>query len=292
MKRFALTKQLFLPKQALLLLCLLLLAACAPTSTPAPTPAAPTRALPQPSATRAALPPATSGPSGTPAPITITGVTKETQSNGEVRTTARAAAEGDLGLGQIEVASPERMGLGETRTVRLRISPAQQLVASTPVAVPASTPGLPGFVYKFSGNVQLYPVMLAELRAVTFAVAPTGPQRRDLLSSSTVEWSWLVNSKSAGQQDLSISLQVPAIVNGVPSELGTNPLEDIPVTIRVDAAPVNNSPASLWETAMKSIADNTGPIVIALIGLVGTMIGILIKSYYDSKERGRRKEPK
>ncbi len=280
-------------KQFLLtLICLLVFVACAPVATPVPTPAPATHVLPQPTASPPALPPATSGPSGTPAPITITGVNRET-SDGEVRTTAHAAAEGDLGLGQIEVASPESMGLGDTRTVRLRISPAQQLVSSTPVAVPAQqTPGLPAFVYKFTGNVQLYPVMIAELRAVTFTVAPTGRQRRDLLSSSTVEWSWLVNSKAAGQQDLSIALQIPAIVNGVPSEISTNPLEEIPVSIRVDAVPVNTPPATLWEMAMKSIADNTGPILIAIIGLVGTIVGILIKSYFDSKEHERRREKK
>src|SRR5512146_240344 len=90
-------------KQFLLTLVgILLLAACAPAPTPVPTSGPPTRALPQPTVSTA-RPPATSGLSGTPAPITITGVTKETTSEGEVRTTARAAAEGDLGVGQIEV---------------------------------------------------------------------------------------------------------------------------------------------------------------------------------------------
>ncbi len=282
MKRFMLT-----------MTCLVLLAGCVPAATVVPTQAPSTRVLPRPTATQSGLPSRTSGAAGTPIPITITGVSKETLSNGEIRTTASAAANSatgsDLGIGQIEVASPERMGLGDTRTVRLRISPAAQLVSSTPVAVPASTPGLPGFVYKFNGNVQLYPVMIAELRTVTFVVAPTGPQRRDLQSSSTVEWSWLVNSKSAGQQDLFISLQIPAIVNGVPSEIGTNPLEDIPLTIRVDAAPAASpTPASFWEIAAKSIADNTGPIVIALIGLIGTIVGILLKMQYDRRAEGHR----
>lgn len=269
----------------LTLVCCLWFTACAPAPTPAPTSAAPSVT---PAGTRVPATEATAAPPGTPGSISIGGVTSQSQANGEVRTTARASAQGDLGLGQIEVSSPESMKLGDTRTVRLKISPASQLASSTPVAVPVQTPGLPGFVYRFSGNIQLYPVMIAELRAVTFVVAPTGPQRRDFQAAALMEWSWLVNAKMAGEQDLAISLQIPAIINGSGSEFSTSPLADIPVTIRVDAPPVNTPPASFWEIAAKSIADNTGPLLIALIGLIGTLIGILIKLRSDAKQAASR----
>lgn len=295
-------------KQLVLVLTgLILLAACAPAaaSPTAPTPVTsgigPTRAPASPSAPAAptvAASPTVAGRtgtpgtgSGTPGPITINDVNQQAQPNGEIRTTARAAAEGDLGVGQIEVASPEKMALGETRTIRLRISPATQLVSTTPIAVPVQTTNLPGFVYKFSGNVQLYPVIIAELRAVTFVVLPAGPVQRDIQSGAAAEWSWLVNSKAAGQQDLSISLQIPAIVNGVGSEISTNPLDEIPVSIRVDPAPGGTpAPGSLREVAAKSIADNMGAIVIALIGLLGTILGIIIKMRLDEREHNKGKK--
>ncbi len=286
-----------------LVLLVLCLAACAPAPTPAPTAAPPTSA-PQPtaapkpataSAPTAAPKPTTASQTSaaptkppsvptitavpptqaTPKPITVTDVQTEKDANGQIRTTAHASAEGNLGLGQIEIASPEKMLLGETNTIRLRISPAQQLVSLTPVPLPTTTPGNPLFVYRYSGNIQLYPVMVAELRAITFTVNPMGPQRRALQATNAIEWSWLVRADAAGSQQLALELAIPAIVDGTISEITTSVLQDLPIVIQV-AAPTP-TPPSFTDNISKSLADNAGAIAIALIGLAGTIVGIVWK---------------
>ncbi|MBI4788515.1 MAG: hypothetical protein HY782_15900 [Chloroflexi bacterium] len=255
----------------------------------APTGVRPT-AAPQPTA----RPPATA-PSGTPEPtpnpITVKNVQTQKQPSGEIRTTAQVSTQDNLGLGQIEVYSPDRMALGETTAIRLRISPAPQLASSTPVAAPAGkTPGLPSFVYRFSGNIQIYPLMIAELRAITFAINPPGPQQRQMAATTPVEWSWLANSKTGGRQALGIELSIPAIVNGVSADLSTSVLQDIPIIIEVDA-PATQTPApDFWSDVAKSIANNSGAILIALIGLAGTVIGLLVKARSDAQQPKKPKK--
>jgi hypothetical protein len=196
------------------------------------------------------------------------------QSDGNIRTTARVTAAENLGLGQIDLAFPETMNIGETRTVRLKLAPATQLAALTPVvAAPAKTPDLPSFVYKFGGNVDLYPLMIAELRALKFDVKPTGAQRRTVDPKKEVIWDWLVSPTTPGKHDLSLELSIPAIVSGVESEISTDVLKNLVFTIAVTQVQ-----PSLLSRIMDSIADNAGPLLVALIGLIGTIIGIIVKT--------------
>jgi hypothetical protein len=172
------------------ILLTILVSACAKSAgAPAPTPE-PTRLLmapaptaaPNPSqalATPTAVKPGAPAPSPTekkgaaplgtiPAGIAMLNITQEKMADGSIRTTASVAAPDNLGLGQVELAYPETMGMDESATVALKLSPAAQLVSLTPIAAPGKTPDVPAFVYRFSGNVQLYPMMYAELRAVSF----------------------------------------------------------------------------------------------------------------------------
>ncbi len=266
---------------ALLLLSSICLTACAaavPTSAPTPVtvPTRPPSIAPTPSA----MPPGTAAP--TRPAIKVADMQQSVQPDGTVNTKANVTAEG-LGLGQIEVSSPEKMFLNETATVSLRLAGAQQIVATTPIAVPAKTPDLPGFVYRFTGNIQLYPVMFAELRALRFDTSPTGPQKRSIdATSTTAVWHWLVSPKAAGRQDLSIELAIPAIVSGSASELSTNVLQNLPIFIQVQTP--EPTPAPLTNRLLDSIVNNSGAIIVALIGLIGTLVGILVKLRSDQSK--------
>jgi hypothetical protein len=289
-----------------LILLAILLAACA-APTPAPTAAPPTKA---PEATRApqptAAPPtatsaankspvgpaartATAAPQSplpvvgaTPVPIKVEDVKQAKLADGSIRTTANVTAD-NLGLGQMEIASPETMLLGETRTIRLRIAPAQQVASGTPVAAPGKSPDLPNFVYKFTGNIQLYPVMVAELRTLSFDVDKKGQIRREIKPNVEVLWDWLISPRKVGRQELAIEISIPAVVNGIDSELMT--LQDLPIAIVVQEPP----PPSTWDRISESIADNAGAIIVALIGLIGTLIGIVYKLRSDQGSAGSKK---
>jgi hypothetical protein len=272
---------------------LLFLVACA---APAPT-TAPVTVLPQPTSAPAAhatatppapspLAPQTRLPSQpTRSPITIIDLNQTKQPDGSIKTTAQVTTQDNLGLGQIEVASPDTMLMGETRTIRLRVSPSQQIASSTPIPAPGKTPDLPAFVYKFSGNIDLYPVMYAELRTLSFDVDKTGPVRRDVTPGTPATWDWIVSPRSPGRQELAIEISIPAVINGVDSELST--LQDVPIAIQVES-PVP-TPVPLSERIGESLVANSGAIIVALIGLVGTLVGILVKLRSDQERDAKKR---
>ena len=188
----------------------------------------------------------------------------------------------NLGVGQMDISSPDTMSMGESRTIRLKISPAEQLAALTPVPAPGKTPDLPQFVYKFSGNVQLYPVMIAELRALSFDIDRKGPQRRDVKPNETATWDWIISARTTGRQELSIEISIPAVINGVYSEMSTSVLQNIPMVIQVQPPAPTVTPMPTPEPPLDvrvrdSIIANSGAIVVALVGLIGTLVGIVIR---------------
>jgi hypothetical protein len=207
------------------------------------------------------------------------------QPDGSIKTTASVTAQENLGLGQMEIASPDTMLMGETRTIQLRISPATSLASSTPIAAPGKTPDLPKFVYKFGGNVDLYPIMIAELRTLSFQVDKPGPIRRDVSPNIPVTWDWIVSPRSAGRQELAIEISIPAVINGVDSELST--LQDVPLAIEVQLP--TPTPVPFGDRLGESIVTNSGAIIVALIGLVGTLIGILMKMRSDQNKPAPKK---
>jgi len=248
-----------------------------PTSAPAPTkaPAASPTAKPAaPTPTKALVAPASKA---TPPPIKLQDVKKSKQPDGSSLTSASVMAPENLGLGQIELAAPETMRLDETRALRLRLSPAQQLVSLTPVAAPGKTPDIPNFVYRFSGNVQLYPLMFAELRALAFEIDQKGPVHRVIEANKSVEWVWVVKPLMVGRHELTVELAIPVIINGVATEMSTQVLQDLTVAIQVSAPPAvpTATPRSTMDRIGDSIVDHSGAIIAALIGILGTLLGAL-----------------
>ena len=235
--------------------------------------------------------PSTPGIAKTPPPraIVLLELAQTTQPDGNIRATAKVAT-GSLGIGQAELAYPETMLLGETRRVQLMVSSAPQLTALTPVPAPAKTPDLPKVAYQVSGNIQLYPLMFAELRALNFDIEPKGRQRRSVEANKTAEWIWVVSPRTIGRHELAIEVSIPAVVDGVDSELTTDVLQNLPVTIQVQAPIVPTpTPVPLTTRITDSIVNNAGAIIVALIGLVGTVIGLVIKAKSDQAKAEQAK---
>ncbi len=254
----------------------------APTSAPKPT-AASTSAS---SATKPAATLSARTPVGSPQPtragIAVKDLKQEKQPDGSLRVTANVSVE-NLGLGQMEVAAPDTMLFDESRSIRLRISPAQQLTALPTSVAPAKTPDLPSFTYRFGGNIDLYPVMFAELRALGFSVDQKGAIRRIVETSKPVEWVWIVKPLAAGRQELSVELSIPTSVGGVASEMTTNVLQNLPLVIQVAApTPVvipvaTPTTPTLTDRIMDSLIGEFGAVVAAVIGVIGTLIAGILK---------------
>lgn len=264
-------------KLVAILVGLILLSACAPAATPT---SKATMAPVGPTATRPSAVTATPGRSpvapkvATPA-LSLQNVKKDRKSDGSLLTSASVSAPENLEVGQIEVASPETMLTTETRSIRLRLSPAQQLVSLTPIPAPGKTPDIPNFVYRFSGNVQLYPVMFAELRALAFEVDQKGPVRRILEANKSVEWVWVIRPLIAGRHELTIELSIPVIINGVTTEYSTQVLQDLTLSIQVTELPPP-TPRPITERVGDSIIEHSGAIIAALIGILSTLLGALL----------------
>ncbi len=292
-----------MPKIIFAFLIGIVLSACMPAPTPAPTAMTPRPSIAPvaaPSLTPAPTSPpvASRAPAGAPtaAPIKVTNEQSKPQGDGTTTTATLSTSDG-MGLGQIEFSRPDRMIVNETGTVVLRISPAQQLAAQTPISIKAPvTIAPPGATLVFGGNVQLLPTYIAELRALRFAIDKTGPVRRDIdKTTQTVEWKWLVSPQIVGKHDLTLEISIPITVNGVLSELSTDVLQTLTITIQVDAPPPPTAtPApSAWKQVGDSIIGNAGAIIVALIGLTGTVLGIVIKARLDKeKADADAKKPK
>lgn len=238
--------------------------AASSSAAPKPTsPAAPTSAI------KAATPQPTS-----PA-IAVLNVKQEKQADGSIRTTANVSTQDNLGLGQIDLAYPDAMKLGDSTSIRLRLSPAEQLASLTPIPAPGKTPDTPNVVYQLKGNIQLYPIMYAQLRAVSFDIDQKQPTSRIIESGKSAEWIWAVKPVAPGRHELVIELSIPIILNGVKSELSTHVLSDLTLAIQVNAPPaptVIPTPV-LADRILDSMVNNAGAIVAATIGVVGTLIG-------------------
>jgi hypothetical protein len=248
--------------------------AAQPTNAPKPTAVAAPKATESP---KAPIGPAAKGtaPAPTTQSMSVRDVKHARQPDGSVVTTANITAPENLGVGQIELASPDAMLLNETRTIRLRLSPAQQLVSLTPVAAPGKTPDVPNFVYRFSGSVQLYPVMFAELRALSFDLDQKGPVRRVVESNKPVEWVWVVQPRAVGRQELTVELSIPMIVNGVNTEMSTQVLQDLTAAIQVAAQPTapTPTPRSIADRVSDSIVEHSGALLASVIGVFGAILG-------------------
>lgn len=234
--------------------------------------------VPSPTAVPASGPTSAPTSSAPNAALDVKNINQTKQAN-EVTKTANITTAQNLGLGQIELSYPDTMLVGESRTVHLRLSPAQQLVTSSKEAPKKNLPNAPNFVYKFSGNVDLYPVMNAQLFAIGFDVIPPGRTQQLVDTSSPANWSWVIKAKEPGRQEMALTISIPAVVNGEDSELTKN-LQDLSIVIDVKAQPV-----SLTDQILNSIANNSGAIVVALIGLFGTIFGIIVKMRADKESQ-------
>jgi len=272
-------------KNYFLLGCLLfVLTACAaPTANPtaAPSPKAPVSV---PTSSAAQRTPTKALPAGSG--IIVKNLQQKTQPDGTTNVTANVTTQDNLGLGQLDLAYSETMMLSDTQRIRLRVAPAQQLVSLTPVPQATGTPGTPSFVYKFSGNVQLYPVMIAQLRALAFEIDQPAPVRRAIDGTKENTWDWIVRPKFAGRQDLTIEIAIPVIRDGTTTEISTDVLQNVPLTIIVKSPESPTAtPVPPGSRIIDSILDNSGAILVAFIGLIGTVIGIWLKARMDAEKK-------
>jgi len=231
-----------------------------------------------------------------PVEIAVLNVRSEVQENGNVKNTAQLSID-PLGLGDLELTTPTRVELGESEVVRLEITPdsaltglPQVVVDSLPTGVPTTSLNLmssPNYVLQFSDQIQIYPVMMAELGGVNFEVVPSGLQVRAVTSESQVAWLWSITAKWAGRQSLILTISIPVRI-GQAEEEASIQLKEIPITVLVEAEPTSTpvptpTPLPPAQRIHDQLVNNSATILSALVALLGVLAGV-----YASIQNSRR----
>lgn len=225
--------------------------------------------------------------------IVVKNVQQTTQASGTTSKIADIATSDNLDLARIELAYLETMTQSDSQRISMRLTPNKLFASLTPMPLPTLTPRPSSSVYNFSGNIQLYSVMYAQLRALAFAIDQPAQLVRTVDGSKEISWDWIVQPKSVGRQDLAIEISIPIIRNGTTTEITTDVLQNVPLTITVlTTPPPTATPQALGSRITDSIINNSGAIFVALIGLIGTVLGIWVKARMDKEKNAPADAPK
>jgi hypothetical protein len=256
-------------------------------------------------------------PNTEPVKLASLNVKSQIQADGTIKNTAELSIE-PIGIGDLRLTAPTRIKLGESGIIALVIVPDPALTGLPKTAVASyvdhsgNLPVESGHVYEFSDQIQVFPLMRAELVGANFDIVSDGQPIKPVVSSSLVEWVWLVTPKLGGKQTLVLSVSIPVVVDRVRDMVSAYPLKNRPIEIFVEAIPTPTPSATPTATSTptpiptqtptptptpaptptplpvaKRIGDqlinNAGIIVVALIALVGTLI-----TAYASIQNSRR----
>jgi hypothetical protein len=179
----------------------------------------------------------TSSPIPAPVELAILNITSSPMADGTIAKKAELSI-APLGVGNIEIYYPSVMKEGESSTVRLTITPNSALtdlprVYKTPYSASSSQNDIKYYL-NFNDQVEIYPVMSAELRGINFDILSDERPEKPVISSSVVEWIWNVRPKSTGKQSLIMFISVPVIIDKAHDIISARPIKNIPIEIIVE----------------------------------------------------------
>lgn len=170
-----------------------------------------------------------------------------------------------LGIGTLELDSPETLDIHDTETVSLRLVLGDEL-ASLPEASDPNGGDLPADALRYTDQIDIYPVMNAELIGSGFEITSSGNTQKVILSNTPVEWLWSIKAKDTGTHSLRMVISIPVIVDEERDILSTHTLQSIPVKIEVT------------ETFGSKLAGAMPWLIPALITAIGGIIGFVLSA--------------
>jgi len=217
-------------------------------------------------------------PSPTSTPIAILAhavLTSTVQADGTTKTIANLSLN-SMGLGKVTVSFPNQMDFQNSETIRLEIIPASAItLTQTPTnSISQNFPAISNLI-TLTTDIEIYPVMKAELNGPNFEISPDNAPEKYILSGHLTEWVWNVKAKQNGIQSLSINVSLPVIVKGIEDNLST-PLKNIPIKIVVTKS---------WE---KRVEDWVPTVGVSLIGAIVAVIVAILGIYQQRRERNSK----
>ena len=170
-----------------------------------------------------------------------------------------------LGIGTLELDSPEELDIHDTATVTLRLALGDEF-ASLPEAPDPDNGELPADALRFTDQIDIYPVMNAELVGSGFEITAGGSEQKVILSNTPVEWMWSIKAKDTGTHSLRMVISIPVIVDEERDILSTHTLHSIPVKIEVT------------ETFGSKLARAMPWLIPALVTAIGGIIGFMLSA--------------
>jgi hypothetical protein len=178
--------------------------------------------------------------------------------------------------------APPKIKLGESSTISLSITPDSALVDLPKVTVATVSASEPGYVLEFSDQLQIYPVMIAELKGVNFDIVSDGNSERPVTSSRPVEWIWNVTPTSGGKQSLILVISIPVILDQAKNIVSAQALKNIPIEIEVEGVPTP-SPLPANKRIQEQLIDNSTEIIVGILSLIGALVGAYV-AYQNNKK--------
>ncbi len=278
----------------------------APTATPVEPTLRPTNAPVGPTPRRAPVTVVATPITKTPIEIAMLNTYDEVQADGTIKNIAELSMD-VLDVGTLELTAPLTLTLNESNIVQLIIIPNSALVDLPKVAISPLSASGPDNAFKFSDQIQIYPIMIAELTGLNFKIFPEGEIWRTVASSQEVEWIWGVIPTSPGRQILVVKVSIPVIVDQ--KKDAPNVLKDIPIFVEVMPPPIPTSTLVPTDTPIptlpptptltptppalaqveEGIIRNISTIITACIGLVGVLTTAYVTYLINQRRTGDAK---
>jgi hypothetical protein len=240
-------------------------ALAAPARTASETDRLPTTAAQPP--TTAALPP--------PAAVSLPAGAEPLPSGAAGRMALLKKLLDDLPKGNIVLGAPDRMTVGERRTVQARLG------IDVPIA--KLHEGLEAETQRVDGQLKISSEMEARLDAPGFAVTPTSSARQAIAAGYPTVWSWDIEANSDGEQALEATLY--AFIDTGTGEVEER-IESFQRTIDVMVR------AQTWAEWLKSVADEVGSIQTVISAMFAACAAVLawlgLSSQRKRKKTGAR----
>lgn len=239
-----------------------------------------------------------------PVEIAVLNVNTTTLPDGTVQNSADLSVS-PLGLGSLQLTSPSTIKLGESSIIRLAITPDSALASLPKVSAPTISANSPDYVLEFSDRLQIYPVMIAELKGVNFEIESDNRPEKPVTSDMPVEWLWNVTPLYAGKQTLILSISIPVIIDHTHDVVSAQTLKNIPIEIRVEVTPTpipsetpkptqtpipTSTPTPLPPIARigEKLIENVSTVVVAIIGLIGVLAGAYVTYINAQKSKAAK----
>lgn len=165
---------------------------------------------------------------------------------------------------------------------------------------PTTTTLTPEPLLHLNDDIELYPIMRAELVGANFDISSDGQPEKSITGEFETVWTWTVSPRSRGEQTLALIVSIPVRIADA-SETSRSAMTlksiDIPITVRTDATPtplpteIPSPTPTFGQKIRENVTSNfTVLLGAALTAILGSIAGWVALARYRDERRGFKKK--